>query len=83
MQIEFTMPADEGEAYAPGCLDGHVGRLITVNLAVGGRVKGTLKSYRVAENRLSMRVVVELPAEARSIIVPPPARGGYSIGFNA
>lgn len=80
-QIEFTMPAAEGEVYAPGCLDGYVDRTITVKLAVGGSVKGTLKSYRVAENRQSMRVVVDLPDEAASIIVPP--QSGYSIGFNA
>lgn len=80
MLIEFTMPAEEDEAYAPGCLDASVGQRIDVRLAIGGNVKGTLKSYRVAENGRSMRLVVELPDEATSIVVP---RGGYSIGFSA
>lgn len=79
MQIEFTMPADDGDAYESGCLDGYVDRQITVKLAIGGRVKGILKSYRVAENRQSMRVVVELPDEASSIIIPAQPAGGYSI----
>lgn len=70
MDITFRMPAAEDEAFAPGCLDGYVGRTITVKTTIGQRVHGQLVRYTVAADKRSMEVTVSIPDDAESIFVP-------------
>ena len=82
MIVKFRMPAAEGEAYAPGCLDESIGQEVMVK-GVAGRMRGVLRSADVAEDGQSVEVGLEIPDDAESMFVRNEPVAGYSIGFDA
>lgn len=74
-RVEFVYPAPDGERFAPGAFDGRIGQPVTVSRQVTEHYSAVLadavlREAEVAEDGLSVRVVVELPDTVAGRTVP-------------